>query len=64
MYSLHGWYAAFGGKKKLDVDGIVLPKMKNLSLFTHPHVFPNMHAVIFPVECKDSFEDLAALSLQ
>ncbi len=49
---------AFGGKKKLDVDGIVL------SLFTHLHVFPNMHAVIFPLECKDSFENLVTLSLQ
>ncbi len=35
-----------------SVTEIVHPKMKMLSLFTQPHVIPNLYAFILPVECK------------
>ncbi len=37
---------------KIEVKGIVQPKMKIVSSFTHPHVVPNLYEFLFYVEHK------------
>ncbi len=36
----------------LQVKGITHPEITILPLFTHPHVIPNLYAIIFYVEGK------------
>jgi len=37
------------------LKGLVHPKMKILSVFTHPHVVPNLHVFIFSAEDKGRY---------
>jgi len=39
----------------LFVKGLVHPKMKILSVFTHPHVVPNLYVFICSAEHKGRF---------
>jgi len=42
-------------KPKVNFKGLVHPKMKNLSVFTHPHVVPNLYVFICSVEHKGRY---------
>jgi len=45
-------------KNEQIVKGIVIPKMKILSSFTHPQVVPNLYELLFSVEHKKSTKQL------
>ncbi len=49
-------YGQFMLNTKLTVllKGIVHPKMKMLSSFTHPHVVPNLYVFLFYAEHKNN----------
>ncbi len=39
------------------IKGIVHPKIKCMSLFTHSHVVPNLYSFIYCAEHKSYFEE-------
>jgi len=52
LYSLHFIFAKV-------IEGLVHPKMKILSVFTHPHVVPNLYVFICSAEHKGRYlEDI------
>jgi len=42
-------------KKQLNIKGLVHPKMKFLSVFTHPHVVPKLYVFICSAEHKGRY---------
>ncbi len=51
------FYKNFVGKTQLQLKGIVHPKMKILSSFTHPQVVPNLYECLCSAEHKGRYSE-------
>ncbi len=52
MTIVHICFSVLAKLNEIDLKGIVHPKMKILSSFTHPQVVPNLYGCLWPAEHK------------